>query len=82
MFRLCNTKELIRSTIPDLDDLSNYVYEDHPDGASYVYFVETGVAFLSPAAVSLPPELLCHLIFNNNRNSLVFLRNIYSLRTQ
>lgn len=82
MFWLRNTKELIHSTIPDLSDLNNYVYEDHAGGASYVYFIETGVAFLSQAAVSWPHELFCHRIFNKNMNFLGLLRNTYSLRTQ
>ncbi|KAM0290842.1 hypothetical protein ACHAO9_004769 [Fusarium lateritium] len=33
------------STIPELNDLKNYVYEGHQGGSSFVYHIETGVAF-------------------------------------
>ncbi|KAG4255894.1 hypothetical protein FPRO04_11513 [Fusarium proliferatum] len=33
------------STIPQLRDLKNYVHESHSGGQSFLYYVETGVAF-------------------------------------
>ncbi|RSL79299.1 hypothetical protein CEP52_017540 [Fusarium oligoseptatum] len=33
------------STIPELRDLKNYVYESHGGSGSFVYHIETGVAF-------------------------------------
>jgi hypothetical protein len=40
------------STIPEVDDLRNYVYEAHQGGASFVYHIETGVAFKVQTQVS------------------------------
>ncbi|KAK2473022.1 hypothetical protein H9L39_15197 [Fusarium oxysporum f. sp. albedinis] len=42
------------STIPRLRDLKNYVHENHSGGQSFLYYVETGVAFKAQSEVMSP----------------------------
>ncbi|KAF5687747.1 subtilisin [Fusarium circinatum] len=49
------------STIPLLRDLKNYVHESHCGGQSFVYYVETGVAFKAQSEVISPwSKVLSH----------------------
>ncbi|KAI3576233.1 peptidase S8/S53 domain-containing protein [Fusarium oxysporum f. sp. albedinis] len=51
------------STIPRLRDLKNYVHENHSGGQSFLYYVETGVAFKAQSE-EFPNVASQHLLTN------------------